>query len=634
MGRLGSSTDGLAFTELVRTDVAWSAGTGAASAGMFATVLTNHPGLGDAPETVAGVMSLGILHAPGYPAYVLAARAFSWLVPVGDAALRVNLFSLICASLTVAGVQLLARRYGAPRWAASLAALVLAATAGFWFYSGYAKHDMFSGLLFLVGLHLCLSCAEKPSARGLLWLGVVIGLGFGSSWPLMSLLLPSVAFALWVSRCRISLQAVASAGFAALIVVVCIYGFVMVRAAQSPPVNWGGATTLSRLTSLVQRSDFQPSARSGPSGSAGNGSAAPAGQGGRSVARSVLSYGVMFSKELGVFGVVLAALGAYATLRRRTSRAFLLLITFVINLVGVAAVAGVGSSTDFSTDLIQEGFVLGCYFVLAVWLGLGAGQLGGFVRSRRLVKAPTQRRVLESGLAIIMGGTLLVPSISHHWAVAHRASKPFADRYARSLFAELPPRAVVFIWGAELTQPLVYRQVVYHERPDVVVVAADGLSYDWYRRQLSRRLARSLPPAVSNSVVDAASVIRSQLSGVRPVYLDPQATEVLAGTLGSTATGLLARPLLGNTRALAASPTMLASRVAMAERVAGLPDRDWNVWPNDYLEQATYSTAAFRVARGYFGERDFTQMGRWLSNVLSIEPGNTTAQNDLAALRG
>ncbi len=140
----------------------------AISAILFATTLNGHPGLGDAPESVAGVAELGVLHAPGYPAYVLAAWIFTLLVPFGSFAFQVNLFSLVCASLSIAGVYLLARRCGAARWASALGALALAVGAGFWFYSGFAKHDMFSGLLFVAALNLLLAwqAQAEPGQAG------------------------------------------------------------------------------------------------------------------------------------------------------------------------------------------------------------------------------------------------------------------------------------------------------------------------------------------------------------------------------------------------------------------------------------------------------------------------------------
>ncbi len=305
--------------ELTRADIGWAAGTAAASAVLFATVLTNHPGLGDSAEAIAGVSSLGILHAPGYPAYVIAAHLFTLLIPVGSEAFKVNLFSLVCGVLSVAGVQLLARRCGAARWAGSIGALALAATAGFWFYTGFAKHDLFSGLLFLIALHLALSWQANPSRRGLIWLAVVIAIGLGSSWPLQILLLPTVAFILFVSRRRLKLGSLVSATATGLVVLVAMYGFVMVRAGENPALNWGGATTVSRLVNLIDRADFTPhgssaqasSARSSAgAGSASGGSQLPGGtifgagaiRLGPRTATSVESYGVIFAREIGVLG--------------------------------------------------------------------------------------------------------------------------------------------------------------------------------------------------------------------------------------------------------------------------------------------------------------------------------------------
>ena len=397
---------------LSRRDAVWAGATAALSAVLFATILTGHAGLGDAPEAVAGVASLGILHDPGYPSYVLIARAFTLLVPFGGEALRVNLFSLVCASASVAGVQLLARRCGAARWASSLGALALAATAGFWFYAGFAKHDIFSGLLFLIALHLALAWQQRPTTRRLVALAAVIGLGLGSSWPLMMLLLPTVAFILFVSRRRLSLRSLALSAAAGLAVVVVVYGFVMVRAAQNPPVNWGDATSISRLVNLVDRADFTPhgsaakavSSGSAPGKSASTGTPAAAAQVGAirasHVFPSVGSYGVIMAREIGILGSVLAVIGLLVTLtRRRTAASYPLLITFAVNLIGAAVVVGPGANSGIDTDLTEVGFLLGCYFVMATWLALGAGAVVELGRDRLTARCGHPSRATRPGAA-------------------------------------------------------------------------------------------------------------------------------------------------------------------------------------------------------------------------------------------
>src|SRR4051812_35049060 len=68
---------------------------------LYVWTFAGRPSLGDSPESMAGIDSLGVLHAPGYPTYVISGWMFRALVPIGDTAFRVNLFSVICAVATV-----------------------------------------------------------------------------------------------------------------------------------------------------------------------------------------------------------------------------------------------------------------------------------------------------------------------------------------------------------------------------------------------------------------------------------------------------------------------------------------------------------------------------------------------------
>lgn len=640
--------------------MAWAAGAASLCAALYATSLTGHPGLGDAPETIAGVSSLGILHAPGYPAYVVAAKLFTLIVPFGSEAFRVNLFSLVCTSLCVAGVQLLGRRLGAARWAAAIGALTLGASSGFVFYSGFAKHDMFSGLVYLVTLHLALAYAKEPTVKRLSALAAAIGVGFGSSWPLELLVIPPIAYVLVRLARTMSLRAIVTASATGLIVLVAVYGFVMVRAAENPPLNWGDATTIGRLAELVKRTDFTGSA---PTASAGSGGASAAGAAatgrvGSSTVRSPgaslipegsgavtlasvgavesgRGYALVFVDELGIVALVLAAGGLLVSFVRRKTWAWVLLIAFVTNIVGAAAIVGAGSSHSLTAALVEEGFLLGCYFSLAAWTALGAAELVAVVTrivGRRFAMEGRNQIAFGTAGAAIIAALVIAPVAAGSRAVVRRQAQPLADRYARSVFAELPRHAVIFSFGAELTQPLVYEQVVLHARPDVLVVAADGLPYPWYRDEISRRLGRPLPAIQGNSALDAASAVESVL-GTRPVYLDPQAVERLKGLVGYRWVGLLAQAVHG-TAATPSSPAAFYANLRSAERTAGFPAPSWNLWPNDVVTDSSYVTAGLAVAQSFYSARNYAGMRVALSNVLSIEPGNAAATRDIALLHG
>lgn len=637
--------------DLDRHDVLFALLTGAASAVLFATTLRSHVALGDAPETVAGVSALGILHAPGYPSYVLAAHLFTYLVPFGSEAFRVNLFSLLCGAATVTGVNLLARRAGASRMASAVAALLMAAGAGFWFYADFAKHDMFSALLLLVALYLTVDLDSRGAqaiavgaGRRLAGLGVAIGAGLGSSWPLTVLLIPTVLIAVlrWPVLRTARRLAVGSA--AALLTMVAVYGFVLVRAGENPPLNWGQASSVSALVNLVNRSDFTGAGATPTVASQTSRGAAP-------VSRQSLTDGALgreiaqagfYRLELGWIGLAAVLWGVtLATWRRRRRAALPIAVTFAVSLIGTATIVGTTRTGTYDFDLAEEGFLFGCYFPLVCWIALGFDDFSRRVLARLLSRVSRGRRLLP-GVAAVLGLATIGLSVGAHAAVEKRTARPLADQYAASVFAELPRHAVLFIWGAEFTQPLVYRQVVDGDRPDVTVIAAEGLSYPWYREQTARRLHLVFPPSVGNSVVDARSVVHAVMRS-RAVYVDPLAGQILSTEtpigklnpgrpIGYEPVGIVARAVPGTGSIEVEPPSALAAAVSRAERTAGIPAPDWHMWPNENLAFSVWETAALEVARAYNAHHDFVGMARWLRNVLAINPHDLAALGDLAKL--
>jgi 4-amino-4-deoxy-L-arabinose transferase-like glycosyltransferase len=103
-------------------------------------VHTLAPGLlyGDSGEFQTLVYSLGMTHPTGYPVYLLLGRLFT-LLPIGNQAWRVNLFSAVLAGLTVACVYLIVRLLTGWRLAAATAALTLAVAPLFWYFAVIAE---------------------------------------------------------------------------------------------------------------------------------------------------------------------------------------------------------------------------------------------------------------------------------------------------------------------------------------------------------------------------------------------------------------------------------------------------------------------------------------------------------------
>ena len=122
------------LSPLTRLDAALAPLLGLVSLTLYVRTLA--PGLlyGDSGEFQTVVYSLGMTHPTGYPIYVLMGRLFT-LLPIGDLAWRVNLFSAALGALTVACVYLIVRMFSGWRLAAVAAALALAVAPLFWYFS-------------------------------------------------------------------------------------------------------------------------------------------------------------------------------------------------------------------------------------------------------------------------------------------------------------------------------------------------------------------------------------------------------------------------------------------------------------------------------------------------------------------
>src|SRR2546423_6170237 len=65
--------------------------------------------VGDTPELITAAVTLGVAHPPGYPLFTMLGHLFS-LIPFGPIPFRVNLLSVVCDSLTIGVVYLIAAR--------------------------------------------------------------------------------------------------------------------------------------------------------------------------------------------------------------------------------------------------------------------------------------------------------------------------------------------------------------------------------------------------------------------------------------------------------------------------------------------------------------------------------------------
>ena len=218
----------------------------------------------DGGDLLAAVRVLGIPHPPGYPLYVLAARLFA-LLPVGNFAFRLNLFSACCAALAVVCLYLWLRAtLGAlavhdshlAAWASAAASLLLAFSPLFWSQALITEVYALNALCVALCL-LLLSRWQTAQRRGgsgygaLALLALLFGLGLGNH-PTLLLLLPVL---LWsTSPSPLRGRANLMAAVPAFLIGLSIYLYLPLRASAGPLINWGDPRTWERFwwTSLRQ----------------------------------------------------------------------------------------------------------------------------------------------------------------------------------------------------------------------------------------------------------------------------------------------------------------------------------------------------------------------------------------------
>ena len=614
-----------------RADALDALGVAAAAAVLFWSTFSTHVALGDAPESVAGVKSVGVLHAPGYPSYVAVANVFARIVALGGWAARVNGFSVLCAALMIAAVHLLCRGFGASRAGAALGALALATTASFWFNAALAKHYAMSGLL----VTLAALAVVQWQAKGRSWLLIVaaamLGACAGASWELAAIMGAGLVVLVIFGPRRASMAVIGAAAATMTILTVAAYGFVMWRAGTHPAVNWGEANSVHRVVTLVSQQDFRKADPNNPD----HGNLLL-----RMAARLPDYLGIV-ARDIGLGAVVAVLVGAaFGAVKLSRDRKIALAAVAVLNFIAVvyastgppssSAVAGNRHISGFLTGIVAGGYLIDLFVVLAVLAAIGFAPMVEWA-SRYTVRRQTPARDrsrpgydegrYRSTFAAALFAIVLIPSIVVHYSVADHRQAPFADLYARRLFSELPAHAVVFVYEADLTFPLVYRQAVFGDRPDVGIVIATNLQFDWYREQVTRDLHLRSPLRAGDFTKQIPALI-TELGPTRPAFLDtgvmrylPSTPVRLHGLVGEVVASRAEASI--NRTALAAA----LLRADHADRIFGHADAQF---PNGFIHYL-YARAHVELAKDYARAHELEPARTELARSTDDYPDSTTS---------
>jgi hypothetical protein len=423
----------------------------------------------DSGDLAAAVAVGGVPHPPGYPTYLILAEVFK-LLPFGDIAYRLNLLSATCAALTIAVVGLIihhtlsatslhqvpletgenCKTVGLTWLSATTASLTLAFSAIFWSQAViaevYALNALFAAVLIYGALRV-----QPANERWLVpALFVVLGLSLGNH-PSIFLLLPML---IWILKTRWRWRLV----FAALVSTcagLCVYLVIPLRAAASPPINWGMATSLPNFVWLVTAQLYGQFLFTLPWNHV------PA----RVVTELHLltAMSMWWALPVGVFGVV-----RLSQLNR--SLACSSLITFLL-----FSMYAIGYNT---TD--SHVYLLPALMVFYLWVGWGLYGLGIAVRE--------SMKSRSRSVDLLVWGFLLLPILSlfSNFPNQDISRDDEARSYAQQNLQLVAPGAVIIADNDPQTFALWYGRYGLVLRSDVAIINSNLLPYAWYRQALGQ----------------------------------------------------------------------------------------------------------------------------------------------------
>jgi hypothetical protein len=457
-----------------------AAGVAVGAFAIYLRTMMPSTGFWDTGEAQTVPATLSIFHPTGFPLYALFGWAWSHL-PLGDSiAWRMNFLSAVCVALAAGLVtlitgHLIGERDGRLRAAAAgIGGATFAFAAEPWENAGRADIHAINVLFVALVLWLLFAWAAaeqaRSSRRGRWLVAAALAFGLGiAAHPLVGLSAFGIgAWLFVVDRHLWRRWALVLACAAMLAIGISLYAYIFVRANLQPvpPLDYAHPSTWARFRYLVFAEQFTHLFQDFNSPLA------------QLTAKWADAERVLSAQLLGPGWIVAAAGASVLAARRIGAFAFL-------GLVVIANVIYAMNFRDGDIDRYYLPTVVAVAPLIGVAVAAGAMTVGGAVAdvARNLATSRIARQRLAGGavvLSVILGALLPGASLVSGYAAHDRSQDREADAWVASVYAALPPNAVVIGWWSYST-PLWYHRWVLGERPDVTIIDERNILDDGYR---------------------------------------------------------------------------------------------------------------------------------------------------------
>jgi len=444
----------------------------------------------DSAEFITGAHTLGIVHAPGYPFYLLLAHLATRL-PWGTVPFNVNLLSALFATFSVTILYYACLRLSGAIWSSLLAVFIIALSGTFWSQAVVAEVYTLNALLTGAIVFLAISLYQQPRATTLIGLAFVSGLSL-THHPSTALLFPGLLILVWGRRKQIEvgwrpwLISLVALGLPLL-----LYLYLPLRYQANPPLNYVGSyfdVNLASLPGLLWMVSGQMFAQEvfGRPLTAG-------------LAETEKLISFIWLNLLGA-GLMLSLYGLYLLRQKRE---------LVIFLGGSAGIVVLFFAYYDVVD--NQEMILPALLLLIPPLAYGAERfLNDIVKNNREI--PYLHVALK---AVFLAATALILLVVN-WSLADRHNDWDAYLWADKILQQVEADAMIITQWTGAT-PLSYMQLVEHRRSDVEIVDRGMLALG-VRDRLARKGQKSTSLYATAAQERLQQMVVEALAD-RPVYL-------------------------------------------------------------------------------------------------------------------
>jgi len=476
--------------------------------GLF--IFTQFPGVApyrDSGEMATSIYSLGIIHPPGYPLYTLLGKCFINLIPFGNTAYKLNLFSGIFTALSgiliLFIIQLLwfppAQEKKSLPWYLTVSVLVFSTSYLQWYIS--LVSEMYTLNIFLACLLIYLIIRVlngNISVKYIYFTAFIFGISLGNRTDIL-LISPAILYVTYILYNRrvispVNIITILLLGLLGL----SVYLYLPVRSAQNPYFDWNHPVSLEKLWATLTRKSH------GGTLDLLSESYKP----GENLLSLTKFYLLHLTPGFAYTGLLLGLLGMiYGILKKhlRTVTWWFLLTAFVFT--GPAFIFLANMPPNPHALVIVEAHFLLPNLIFFLFIILGIKYI--------IFDIYPNNNAVKSGVIVLII-LMLTINVYSNFIDLNKRENLFTYDHSKNLLKSVTPDSVVIAKKDVQLFSLWYKQTVEKYRQDIITVAEGLAGSPWYQEMMRRRF----PGAYICSVTDKSYLTEfiQMNNKINPVY--------------------------------------------------------------------------------------------------------------------